>query len=127
MHLSITTDKGTFKGMADSVKSYGDKKIMVLFFNAELSEKEIILERLKAISNIAQEFIVHFREPKQVFLSEFRFEYLIYAEESVVSSFHKALSDALSTSLIPARYELPFEIWHLVEIGEYFIPIPGIK
>lgn len=125
MHLSITTDSGTFKGAADKIFSFNDKKFMVIFFNAYLSEKDVILEQLKKISDVATSHIFNFRPPIAILISEYRLEYIIEADESVVKVFHKELEKKLKIEPKYDRLELPFELWHLIPLGEHFIPIPG--
>jgi hypothetical protein len=125
MHLSISTDLGSFKGKADSILSYDGKKIMVLFFNAYLCEKDIILEKLKEIAELAKDHIFHFRNPVPILISEYRLEYIVIGDDHIVKAFQKALSEKMSAKFIPDRYELPFDIWHLVPLGDHFIKIPG--
>ena len=125
MHLSVSTDLGCFKGTADSILSYDGKKIMVLFFNAYLSEKDTILEKLKEISEVAKDHIFHFRYPVPILIREYRLEYIVVGDDHILRAFQKALSEKMPATFIPDRYELPFDIWHLVPIGDHFIKIPG--
>ena len=125
MHLCVSTDAGVFRGMADQIRTYDGRKIMVLFFNAELSEQEVILNKLKEITLVAKEHLYNFRPPVQILLRDYRLEYILVADDSISQAFQKALLEKMKAAVIPDRYELPFDIWHLVEIGEYFIKIPG--
>jgi hypothetical protein len=125
MHLSITTDAGTFKGAADKILSFGDKKFTVVFFNAYLSEKDVILDQLKKISEVAKSHIFNFRAPVAILLSDYRLEYIIEGDESVVKAFYEELGKKLKVEPKHDRLELPFELWHLIPIGEHFIPILG--
>lgn len=124
MHLIINAGKGTYKGAADKILSYKDKKIMVIFFNAPLSEKEVILEVLKKVSSFAEEHIAHFRKPVPVFLTEYRLEYIVVGDDLTLGVFQKQLEATLKSEKKHDRLELPYQLWTLVPFQEYFIPIP---